>query len=110
MFTRSPNPKLHTKLKPHFEPASIEPFTISLKMQKDASVKLIFWYLMRVVSSSAPKVDGTQMPNEDFESEFVSAREAVKRMSRPDHKNIVKLAVDLVEKSMATTDHKPVFN
>lgn len=110
MFTRAPNPGLYTGLKPHVEPTSTEPFTITLKMQKDGSAKLIFWYLMRVVSNSAQRVAGTQMPNEDFEPEFVAAREAIEKMTKPDYKSVIKLAVDLVENGMTMTDHRPAFN
>jgi 8-oxo-dGTP pyrophosphatase MutT (NUDIX family) len=109
MFTRAPNPELYTGLKPHVEPASTEPFIVTLKMQKDGCAKLIFWYLMRVVSNST-RVDGTQMPNEDFEVEFVDAREAIEKMTKPDYKSALKLAVELVENGMTMTNHRPAFN
>jgi hypothetical protein len=79
-------------------------------MQRDGSAKLIFWYLMRVVSNSAPRVDGTQMPNENFEPEFIDAREAIAKITKPDHRQVVKLAVELVENGMTMTDHRPAFN
>ncbi|KXN86929.1 hypothetical protein AN958_09524 [Leucoagaricus sp. SymC.cos] len=110
MYTRAPNPQLYTGLKPHVEPASTEPFTATLKMQKDGSAKLIFWYLMRVVSNSAPRLDGTQMPNEDFEPEFVDAREAIGKITKPDYKTVAKLAVDLIENSMTMSENQPAFN
>lgn len=110
MLTRAPNPDLYTGLKPHVEPASTEPITITFKALKDGSVKLIFWYLMRVVSNSASRVQGTQMPNEDFDPEWVDAREAVRKLTSLDHRNVAKLAVDLVENGLTMTDHRPVFN
>jgi len=110
MFTRAPNPELYTGLEPHVEPECNEPFTITFRTERDGSAKVIFWYLMRVVSNSTPRVQGTQMPNEDFESVFVDAREAVRKLTKPEYQGVAKLAVDLVENAMTMTDHRPIFN
>lgn len=110
MFTRAPNPDLDTGLGPHVETECTEPFTITFRTERDGSAKVIFWYLMRVVSNSTPMVQGTQMPNEDFEPVFVEAREAVRKLTRPEYQGVAKLAVDLVENAMTMTDHRPVFN
>ncbi|KAF9454592.1 hypothetical protein P691DRAFT_717096 [Macrolepiota fuliginosa MF-IS2] len=110
MLTRAPNPNLDTSLRPHVELESTEPFTITVKMLKDGSMKVILWYLMRMVSNSAPMVQGTQMANEDFESMWVGARDAARILTRPDYRNVAKLAAELVENGMTMSDHRPAFN
>lgn len=110
MFTRAPNPDLYTGLQPHVEPASTEPFTITFKTLKDGSGKLIFWYLMRVLSNATPRMEGTQMPNEDFDPIFVDAREGIQMLTKPDYQSVAKLAVELVENGMTRTEHRPSFN
>lgn len=110
MSTRAPNPDLYIGLRPHIEASSQEPFTLTIKTQRDGSLKLIFWYLMRVLSNSAPRMERTQMPNEDFDSMFVGAREGINMLTEPVYQNIARSAVELVEKAMASTDHCPSFN
>ncbi len=110
LFTRAPNPELYTGLEPHVEPKCTEPFTITFRTQRDGCAKVIFWYLMRVASNSAPVVQGSQMPNEDFEPVFLDAREAVRKLTKPEYQGVAKLAVDLVENAMTMTDHRPIFN
>jgi 8-oxo-dGTP pyrophosphatase MutT (NUDIX family) len=110
MSTRAPNPDLYVGLRPHIEVASEEPFTLTIATQKDGSLKLIFWYLIRVLSNSAPKMERTQMPNEDYDSMFVDAREGINMLTKPDHQKVARSAVELVESAMASPDNRPVFN
>jgi 8-oxo-dGTP pyrophosphatase MutT (NUDIX family) len=110
MSIRAPNPELYIGLRPHIEAASEEPFTMTITTQKDGSLKLIFWYLMRVLSNSAPRMERTQMPNEDFDSMFVDAREGINMLTKPEYQNVARSAVELVERAMASPDNRPSFN
>ncbi|PSR75374.1 hypothetical protein PHLCEN_2v9132 [Hermanssonia centrifuga] len=72
-----------------------EPMAVSVQERGKKGFKVIWWYVSRL-KGGADKVEGTQMESEDYESQFVEASSAVKRLSLRQHHDIAAQALELV--------------
>lgn len=68
---------------------------MTLRPTSIGGVKTIWWYVA-VAEGDAAKVEGTQMSNEDYESQFLDADVAVERLSLDTQREVVKRALKVI--------------
>ena len=76
--------------------ALVEPIAVTIRDLVKGDIKMIFWYIA-LVEEGIQKVEGTQMENENFESVFMQADEAVRQMTFDSDRDIVKKALEIVQ-------------
>ncbi|KAF9034834.1 NUDIX hydrolase domain-like protein [Panaeolus papilionaceus] len=80
-----------------------EPIAITTRtLGKGLGIKLIFWYVARVEGKGV-KEENTQMPNESFESVFVSPEDALSMLTFENDREVVRCAVGIVRDNLAAS-------
>ena len=105
MMTRSPESGADMKDIPHFVRGCTEPFTVSIRHVAERDLKFIWWFITRTTGEIVKRT-GTQMLNENFESQFWTVDvdvededaldKAVERLTYATDREIVKAAIKLV--------------
>lgn len=88
----------------------IEPIAIATRDVVRGTVKkFIWWFIARVKEGHGEKVEGTQMANESYESHFFDIGDALTRLSFPADRDIVTLAVQIVEDTEKKLERDVIF-
>ncbi|KDR77939.1 hypothetical protein GALMADRAFT_244905 [Galerina marginata CBS 339.88] len=93
--TRAPAPGVNNVHAVQVVEGLVEPIAVTVRNIGDARVKIIFWYIS-TVEDGVEKVEGSQMENENFESTFFEARDAVERLTFQGDRDVVNQAIDIV--------------
>jgi 8-oxo-dGTP pyrophosphatase MutT (NUDIX family) len=96
MPTRAPTPGVDNVYTTQIVDNIVEPVGITIRDLGKGDIKIIFWFVARVLDDDMDKLDGTQMPTESFESMFVDAQEAAGRLTFESDRDIVRRALALV--------------
>jgi hypothetical protein len=94
MLTRAPLPSSSAfDDKPKMLESSCEPISVQIrKLPGERNFKIIWWFITGVLDDQASKESGTLLQYENYESIFLSAPEAIKRLTFEKDREIVELA------------------
>ncbi|KAF8886691.1 NUDIX hydrolase domain-like protein [Gymnopilus junonius] len=95
MPTRAPTPGVSDVHFSQVVDGLVEPIAVTMRELQESKTKIIFWYIS-VVEEGVKKVEGSQMENENFESVFLEAEAALRRLTFQSDKDVVKQAIDIV--------------
>jgi len=74
-----------------------EPVAVTLRNLDREGCKFIWWFIARVKSHGAEKVEGTQTESEDYVSEFFDADDAVEKVSHEWGRHALEQALEVVK-------------
>ena len=95
MPTRAPAPGVSNIHRTQIVDDITEPLAVTVRELGNGRTKLIFWYIA-LAEEGAEKVVGSQMEDENFESHFVDAATALRRLTFQGDRDIVQQAIDIV--------------
>jgi len=99
MPTRAPPPNSPQKGSVIVDNA-VEAFAMTMRPIAKDVVKFISWYLTKLKDGTTDKIDGTQTESENYESVFIQADAAVKRLDLPDDAEVARKAIQLVREAL----------
>ncbi len=95
MPTRAPAPGVSNIHHTQIVDDITEPLAVTVRELQNGRMKLIFWYIA-LAEEGAEKVAGSQMEDENFESHFIDAATALRRLTFQNDRDIVQQAIDIV--------------